>query len=95
VSAAAGVIVAGALIAGLLFEGWPARLVKHSNLSRAALFGTAGMIAMAAGFALRAATLGTTWTRDPAQLWVAVTGLNFIGAFVIVHAPSSVAGPSR
>jgi hypothetical protein len=85
VSAAAGVIVAGTLIAGLLFEGWPARTVSSPALSRLALLGTAGAVAVIAGFALRAISLGATWTGDPAQLWVAVTGLNFIGAFVIIH----------
>jgi hypothetical protein len=39
-----------------------------------------------AGFALRAISLTATWTGSPPQLWVAVTGLNFIGALVIVHA---------
>jgi hypothetical protein len=86
VSEVAGVIVAGTLIAGLLFEGWPARLAGHPVWSRLMLLGTAGAVAVAAGLALRAISLTATWTGDPPQLWVAVTGLNFIGAFVIVHA---------
>jgi hypothetical protein len=85
VSAAGGVVVAGTLIAGLLLEGWPARAVSNPTLSRLALLGTAAAVAVIAGFALRAISLHATWTGDPAQLWVAVTGLNFIGAFVIVH----------
>jgi hypothetical protein len=87
VSAVAGVIVAGTLITGLLFEGWPARLVSSPGLSRLALLASAAAVAVITGVGLRAISLGAqTWTRDPAQLWVAVTGLNFIGAFVIVHA---------
>jgi hypothetical protein len=43
------------------------------------------VIAVVAWLALRAITKGTTWTRDPAPLGFAVTGLNFIGAFVILH----------
>jgi hypothetical protein len=86
VSAAAGVIVAGTLIAGLLFEGWPARTVGNPALSRLALLGTAGAVAVIAGFALRAIGLTATWTGAPPQLWVAVMGLNFISAVVIVHA---------
>jgi hypothetical protein len=86
VSEVAGVIVAGTLIAGLLFEGWPARAVGNPALSRLALLGTAGAVAVIAGFALRAISLTATWTGDPPQLWVAVMSLNFIGAFVIVHA---------
>jgi hypothetical protein len=86
VSEVAGVIVAGTLIAGLLFEGWPARAVANPALSRLALLGTAAAISVIAGFALRAISLTATWTGSPPQLWVAVMGLNFIGAFVIVHA---------
>ena len=63
-----------------------ARLAGHPAVSRLALLGTAGAAAVAAGFALRAISLGAAWAGDPPQLWVAVTGLNFIGAFVIVHA---------
>ena len=85
VSEAAGVIVAGTLIAGLLFEGWPARAVGNPAVSRLALLGTAAAVAVIAGFALRAISLTTTWTGSPPQLWVAVMGLNFIGAFVIVQ----------
>ena len=85
VSAAAGVIVAGTLVAGLLFEGWPARVVRNPGLSRLALLVTAGLIAVIAGLVLRAISLAGTWSGDPPQLWVAVMGLNFIGAFVIIH----------
>lgn len=86
VSEVAGVIVAWTLIAGLLFEGWPARTIANPALSRLALLGTAGAVAVVAGFALRAISLTATWTSAPPQLWVAVMGLNFIGAIVIVHA---------
>ena len=86
VSEVAGVIVAGTLIAGLLFEGWPARLAGQPAWSRLALLGTAAVVAVALGFALRAISLGATWTADPPQLWVAVMSLNFIGAFAIVQA---------
>jgi len=86
VNAAAGAIVAGTLVAGLLFEGWPARLISNPALSRLALLATAGVIAVAAGFALRAISLTATWTpTEPGQQWVTTVALNFIGAFVIVH----------
>jgi hypothetical protein len=86
ISAAAGVIVAATLIVGLLLEQWPARLLGSPHAQRAALLSSAAVIAIGAGFALRALSLSIqTWTRDPAQLWVAVTGLNFIGAGIIVH----------
>jgi hypothetical protein len=85
VSALAGVIVAGTLVAGLLFEGWPARAVRNPGMSRLALLGTAGLVAVIAGLGLRGISLAGTWSGDPPQLWVAVVGLNFIGAFVIIH----------
>jgi hypothetical protein len=88
VSAVAGAVVLGTLVTGLLFEQWPARLVGTSSAAnRLLLIGIAAVVAAVAGFGLHAVALAVqTWTRDPADLWVAVTALNFLGATVIVHA---------
>ena len=87
IGAFAGVTVAATLIAGLLFEQWPARLLRSNGSRRLGLLATTAVIAVGLGYALRAIALATdTWTRDPALLWVGVTGLNFIGAVVIIHA---------
>jgi hypothetical protein len=85
VSEVAGVIIAGTLVAGLMMEGWPARLVTSPGLSRLALLATAAAVAVVLGEVLRAISGTAAWTGDPSQLWVAVTALNFIGAFVIVQ----------
>ncbi len=87
ISAVGGVAVVGTLVAGLLFEAWPAPLLRPPGTQRAALFATAAVVAVIAGYGLRSLSLAAeTWTRDPAQLWVAVAGLNLIGATIIVHA---------
>jgi hypothetical protein len=87
VSALAGVIVTGTLVTGLLFEAWPARMVTNDGARRLALLGCTAVVAAIAGFGLRAVSLAaeSAWT-DPAQLWVAVSALNFISAVIILHA---------
>lgn len=86
VSATAGVIVAGTLVAGLLFEGWPSRLIAGPALRRLGLLATAAVVATVLGVGLRALALAVDdWTRAPALLWVGVAGLNFIGAVIIMH----------
>lgn len=84
VSEVAGVIIAGTLVVGLLLAGWPARLISNPGLSRLALLASEAVVAVVLGEVLRAISLTATWS-DPSQLWVAVTGLNFIAAFIIVH----------
>lgn len=87
VSAFAGVVVAGTLVVGLLFEAWPVRAIANDGARRLALLGAAGVVAVIAGFGLRAISVAaeSAWT-DPAQLWVAVAALNFVSAVIILHA---------
>jgi hypothetical protein len=89
ISAIAAMVVVGTLTAGLLFEGWPARLVAAPGARLAAILATAAGVAVVTGFVLRAIAVAATWSHPSPgeqQLWVAVTGLNFIGAVIIIHA---------
>lgn len=84
ISATAGVIVAGTLVSALLFEAWPARL--SGPRTPLLLVVTSGAVAAALYFALMAIGHTATWTKAPVDLWVSISGLNFIGAVVILHA---------
>ena len=84
IGAIAGVWVAGSLVAGLLFEGWPGRLA--GAVAPVALFGTAVVLAVVFYYVLLAIGGTFTWTKTPVDLWVSISGLNFIGAMVIMHA---------
>ena len=85
VSAGAGAAVIGIVVAGLLMENWPARLIHDPGWSKVALLGTAVAVAVIAGVALKAIAQAATWTTDPYQMWVALVGLEYIGALAIVH----------
>jgi hypothetical protein len=79
ISAACGCVIAGGLLVGMLFDGWP---------RRAGRFGTLALVAVAAAvlFSVLTALAGTvSWHRATAADWVSYVGLNAIGLPVILH----------
>lgn len=86
IGAIAGAAVAGLVVTGLLFEGWPARLLRGANAVRAALLGVAALWSLAIGYGLYGlGNAAEDWTREPVQLWTTIMGLTFVGAVVILH----------
>ncbi len=79
-------IAAAAVLSALLFDNWPATAIQHPD-ARLAL--TALQIAVLTAvlfYGLRALGNGLqTWDRDPVELWVTVSNLNFIAATAIAH----------
>lgn len=79
-------VAAAAVLSAILFDSWPASVVRSPG-ARFAL--TALQIAVLTAvlyFGLRA--LGDAlqvWNRDPVELWVTVSNLNFIAAAAIAH----------
>jgi hypothetical protein len=82
VSAAGGAVVAGALLVGMLFEGWPG---VGDARGRALTLAAGAVLSAALYAALTAYADGVAWTRAEAADWVAHAGLNAIGAGVILH----------
>jgi hypothetical protein len=86
IAALGGSVAAAAVLSAILFDNWPA-LAVHDVNTRLAL--TALQIAIVTAllfFGLRA--LGNAlqvWDRDPVELWVTVSNLNFIAATAITH----------
>ncbi len=86
IAALGGSIAAAAVLSAILFDNWPAFSLHDVN-ARLAL--TALQIAVLTAvlfFGLRA--LGNAlqvWDRDPVELWVTVSSLNFIAATAIAH----------
>jgi len=78
ISAAAGAVIAAALLVAMLFEGWPVpgRLSVLAAVAAVSAVLFAGLAAVAGSVA---------WTRAEAENWVAYAGLNAIGASVILH----------
>jgi hypothetical protein len=79
-------VTAAAVLSSLLFDNWPSAKVRSAG---ARLIGTAIQTAIVTAvlfYGLRA--LGDAlqvWDRDPVELWVTVSCLNFIAAIAIVH----------
>jgi hypothetical protein len=82
ISAAGGAIVAGALLVGMLFEGWPG--IEDAR-GRALTLASVAAVAAVLYVALTAYADGLHWTRGEPEDWVAHAGLNAIGAGVILH----------
>ena len=86
IAALGGSVAAAAVLSAILFDSWPAFSVGDAG-ARLAL--TALQIAVVSAvlfFGLRA--LGNAlqvWDRDPVELWVTVSNLNFIAATAIAH----------
>jgi hypothetical protein len=85
VSGAGGCAVGATLVAAMLFEAWP----FHGESAQGtrvglAVVGTALAFVLYYGLRALGATTGT-WDVAPLQLWVAVSGLNYVAAVVILH----------
>lgn len=86
IAALGGSVAAAAVLSAILFDNWPALRVQDPN-TRLPL--TALQIAVVTAllfFGLRA--LGNAlqvWDRDPGELWVTVSNLNFLAATAITR----------
>lgn len=85
ISAAGGCTIGATLIAAMLFETWPFQ-GESPQATRVGLAVVGTAVAFALYYGLRAlgATTGT-WEAAPLQLWVAVAGLDYVAAVVILH----------
>jgi len=80
-----GSVVAGVVVAALVFEGWPFR----SESPGVAAFGLAVGVAAATGavyWGLKAlGNAGQDWTQYPVELWVGTTALVQVAAAGILY----------
>lgn len=86
IAALAAAVAAAAVISAILFDNWPAARLRPTGTQIPLLLAQTALITAALYFGLRA--LGNTiqtWNRDPVDLWVTVSCLNFIAATAIIH----------
>ena len=79
-------IAAAAVLSAILFDNWPASAIRRPGTRLAVTAVQIAALTAALFFGLQA--LGNalqTWTRDPVDLWVTVSCLNFIAATAIAH----------
>ncbi|TAN25648.1 MAG: hypothetical protein EPN30_04830 [Actinomycetota bacterium] len=80
-----GSIIAAIFLVAMLFETWPFQDEEPSgNRLGAAIL--AVVVTCCLYFGLRALGQATgTWSQAPVELWIGVSGLNYIAAVVILH----------
>jgi hypothetical protein len=82
IAAGCGALIAASLLAALIFEAWPSRLVAPGASRDAALLATIGVVGFALFIALK--LIGDSrggWTpTNPVYLWMTVCALNFVAA---------------
>lgn len=84
ISAACGCVISAAIIAGMLFEGWPATALPDAT-RRAATLALTAAVAVALNRALAAYADNVSWARATADDWITTAALSFIGAGIILH----------
>jgi hypothetical protein len=84
IGAACGCVIAAALVVAMLFEGWPAALLRPAADRVLALALTA-VVALALYCALAAYADGVHWIRAAPDDWITTASLSFAGAGIILH----------
>ena len=82
IAAACGSVLGASLVAALILEGWPARLLTSAPARDGALLATIAVLAAVMFIILEAVgDGGTTWPpTNPVYLWMTVCALNFVAA---------------
>jgi hypothetical protein len=82
IAAACGTVIAASLVAALILESWPARLLTSAPARNGALLATIALLAAVLFVLLKAAgEASTTWpATNPVYLWMTVCALNFVAA---------------
>jgi hypothetical protein len=82
IAAGCGALIAASLLAALIFEAWPSRLIAAGAGRDAALLATIGLLGFAVFIVLKLIGDGRGgWTpANPVYLWMTVCALNFVAA---------------
>ena len=84
ISATCGCIIGAVLVVAMLFEGWPAALLRPGP-SRALTLALTALTALALNRALAAYADTVHWTRATPDDWITTAALSFAGAGIILH----------
>jgi hypothetical protein len=81
IAAACGTVIAASLVAALILEGWPARLLTSGFARDGAMLATIAVLAAVMFIVLKALGASTAWpATNPVYLWMTVCALNFVAA---------------
>ena len=84
ITAACGCIIGAVLVVAMLFDGWPAALLRPGP-SRALTLVLTALAALALNRALAAYADSVHWTRATPDEWITTAALSFAGAGIILH----------
>jgi hypothetical protein len=85
IGAVCGCVISAALMVTMLFEGWPAALLRHPAAARALTLALTAVVACVLYFALAAYADGVRWIRATPDDWITTAALGFLGAGIILH----------
>ena len=84
ITAACGCIIGAVLVVAMLFDGWPAALLRPGP-GRALTLVLTALAALALNRALAAYADSVHWTRATPDDWITTAALSFAGAGIILH----------
>ena len=84
ISAVCGCIIGAVLVVAMLFDGWPAALLRPGP-SRALTLALTALAALALNRALAMYADSVHWTRATPDDWITTAALSFAGAGIILH----------
>jgi hypothetical protein len=84
IGAVCGCVIGAVLVVAMLFEGWPAALLRPAA-GRALTLALTAVVALVLYRALAAYADGVRWIRAAPDDWIASASLSFAGAGVILH----------
>jgi hypothetical protein len=84
IGAVCGCVIGAVLVVAMLFEGWPASLLRPAA-GRALTLALTAVVALLLDRALAADADGVRWIRAAPEDWITSASLSFAGAGVILH----------
>ena len=84
IGAVCGCVIGAVLVVAMLFEGWPASLLRPAA-GRALTLALTAVVALVLYRALAAYADGVRWIRAAPEDWITSASLSFAGAGIILH----------
>jgi hypothetical protein len=84
IGAACGCVISAALVAAMLFDGWPAARLSPAA-GRILILALTALTAFALDRALASYANGVHWTRATPDEWITTAALSYAGAGIILH----------
>jgi hypothetical protein len=84
IGAVCGCVISATLVVAMLFEGWPAALLRPA-FSRVLTLVLIVVVAVGLYYALAAYADGVRWIRATPDDWITTAALSFAGAGIILH----------